>query len=53
MGLSVVAEGIESDRSLRLLRVMGCDLLQGEHISKPLEPAAVQDFVARSARAPA
>ncbi|HEY4340767.1 MAG TPA: bifunctional diguanylate cyclase/phosphodiesterase [Steroidobacteraceae bacterium] len=53
MGLSVVAEGIENDRSLRLLRVMGCDLLQGEHISKPLEPAAVQDFVARSARAPA
>jgi diguanylate cyclase (GGDEF)-like protein len=52
MGLSVVAEGIENERALRLLRAMGCDLLQGEHISKPLEPDAVQDFVARSARAP-
>jgi EAL domain-containing protein (putative c-di-GMP-specific phosphodiesterase class I) len=53
MGLSVVAEGIENERALRLLRAMGCDLLQGEYISKPLEPAAVKDFVARSARAPA
>jgi diguanylate cyclase (GGDEF)-like protein len=53
MGLSVVAEGIENERALRLLRSMGCDLLQGEYISKPLEPSAVQEFVARSARAPA
>jgi len=38
---------------VRLLRAMGCDLLQGVHISRPLEPAAVPDFVARNARAPA
>src|SRR5580698_5767720 len=53
MGLTVVAEGVENERAVRLLRSMGCDLLQGEYISKPLEPAAVQAFVARSARAPA
>ncbi len=53
MGLSVVAEGVENERAVRLLRAMGCDLLQGEYISKPLGPSEVQEFVARGARAPA
>ena len=53
MGLTVVAEGVESEVAVHLLRAMGCDLVQGEHISSPLAPAAVPDFVASGARAPA
>jgi diguanylate cyclase (GGDEF)-like protein len=53
MGLTVVAEGVESEPAVQLLRAMGCDLVQGEHISKPLDPDQVPNFVARGARAPA
>jgi EAL domain-containing protein (putative c-di-GMP-specific phosphodiesterase class I) len=36
LGLKIVAEGVEDERSLRLLSVMGCDLVQGYHLSRPL-----------------
>jgi diguanylate cyclase (GGDEF)-like protein len=36
MGLRVVAEGIEDDATLELLRELGCDLAQGYHISRPM-----------------
>ncbi len=36
LGLSVVAEGVEDDESLRLLKKMGCDVTQGYYFSKPL-----------------
>jgi diguanylate cyclase (GGDEF)-like protein len=35
MGLRVVAEGIEDEATLDLLREMGCDLAQGYYISRP------------------
>jgi diguanylate cyclase (GGDEF)-like protein len=53
MGLTVVAEGVESAAAVQLLRGMGCDLVQGEHISRPLDPAEVPDFVTAGAPAPA
>jgi diguanylate cyclase (GGDEF)-like protein len=53
MGLTVVAEGVEGAPTVRLLRSLGCDLVQGEHISTPLAPAQVRAFVAASARVPA
>jgi diguanylate cyclase (GGDEF)-like protein len=43
LGLSVVAEGVESAAILQALHGLGCDEAQGYHISKPL-PAG--DFVA-------
>jgi diguanylate cyclase len=49
MGLAVVAEGVESAAAVQLLRSLGCDLVQGDYISKPLGPAQVQDFVASGA----
>jgi diguanylate cyclase (GGDEF)-like protein len=36
LGLSVVAEGVETESTLRLLRKLGCDVAQGYHISRPL-----------------
>ncbi len=46
MGLTVVAEGVESALGAHLLRALGCDLVQGELISEPLAPAQVREFVA-------
>ena len=43
LGLKVVAEGVESDEILKRLVGLGCDSVQGYHISYPL-PAA--DFSA-------
>ncbi len=39
MGMRVVAEGVEDDASLSLLRELKCDLAQGYLISRP-KPAA-------------
>jgi EAL domain-containing protein (putative c-di-GMP-specific phosphodiesterase class I) len=39
LGLRVVAEGVEDGASQALLAMLGCDHVQGYHISRPL-PAA-------------
>lgn len=49
MHLKVVAEGVESAPAHDLLRELGCDLVQGEYISRPLDAAEVPAFVAASA----
>jgi diguanylate cyclase (GGDEF)-like protein len=36
MGLSVVAEGVEDDATLDRLRAMGCDIVQGYLLSRPM-----------------
>jgi diguanylate cyclase (GGDEF)-like protein/PAS domain S-box-containing protein len=43
--LTVVAEGIESDEQLEVLRSLGCDSGQGFLFARPGEPAAVDEFV--------
>ncbi len=35
LGLRIVAEGVESEPSLELLRQFGCDTAQGFHLSRP------------------
>jgi EAL domain-containing protein (putative c-di-GMP-specific phosphodiesterase class I) len=42
--LSVCAEGVETEQSLRLLRELGCEKAQGYYISRPLSGAALTDF---------
>jgi EAL domain-containing protein (putative c-di-GMP-specific phosphodiesterase class I) len=44
LGLSVVAEGIETEEQRRILRSLGCTLAQGFLFSKPLTAA---DFLDR------
>ena len=44
LGLAVVAEGVEDDVCLELLSEMGCDLIQGYGISRPVAADAVAAF---------
>ena len=44
LGLRVVAEGIETERQLQLLRSMGCDEGQGYFFSRPSPAARVTEF---------
>ena len=44
LGLKVVAEGVEYERSLRLLERWGCDTVQGYLISRPLSAEAFETW---------
>jgi diguanylate cyclase (GGDEF)-like protein/PAS domain S-box-containing protein len=46
LGLQVVAEGVETETQLDLLRDMGCENAQGYFISKPLLAEDIPDLVA-------
>jgi EAL domain-containing protein (putative c-di-GMP-specific phosphodiesterase class I) len=39
MGLKVVAEGVETQEAWNLLQRLGCDLVQGYLVSRPLSVA--------------
>jgi len=43
LNLNVVAEGVETHQQLRLLRLLGCDEMQGFLVSKPLPAAAFEE----------
>jgi diguanylate cyclase (GGDEF)-like protein len=47
MGLSVIAEGVENDRALALLRHYRCDMVQGYLFSAPLGSADLLDWCRR------
>jgi EAL domain-containing protein (putative c-di-GMP-specific phosphodiesterase class I) len=50
--MTVTAEGVEREEELNLLADMGCDLVQGYLISKPLAPDAARRYLdAMDARA--
>ncbi|MFC3688742.1 putative bifunctional diguanylate cyclase/phosphodiesterase [Aquipuribacter hungaricus] len=48
LGLSVVAEGVESDGALHLLATMGCDLAQGYAMSRPMPGDQVRGWLQRA-----
>jgi len=45
LGMTVIAEGVESAHDARLLRDLGCEYIQGYFFSKPLPFAAAMNFV--------
>ncbi len=49
LGLNVVAEGVETEETLRLLSELGCDIAQGFHISHPLPAGEFARWAAGSA----
>jgi diguanylate cyclase (GGDEF)-like protein len=47
LGLRMVAEGVEDDRTAMEMVRMGVDVLQGFHIARPMPPAQVDAWVRR------
>ena len=49
MGLKVVAEGVESEATMRRIAALGCEQAQGYYLSKPVPAPALltwlQDYV--------
>ncbi|AFY83077.1 two-component system response regulator [Oscillatoria acuminata] len=48
MGMIAIAEGVETPIQLEKLRGLGCDFAQGYLFSKPLDPEAIGELLARS-----
>ena len=46
LGLTVVAEGVETKKQLKLLHELGCDTAQGYYLSKPISAKQLLDFSA-------
>ncbi|MEO8547212.1 MAG: EAL domain-containing protein [Sphingomicrobium sp.] len=44
LGLTATAEGVETVEQLRLLRELGCDVVQGYLVSRPLKPDSLYDW---------
>ncbi len=51
LGLTATAEGVETLQQLRLVRELGCDVVQGYLISPPLEPKALKPWKTKFRRA--
>jgi diguanylate cyclase (GGDEF)-like protein len=45
LGLTSVAEGVETAAALQWLRSVGCDQAQGFHIARPMTPGALDEWV--------
>ncbi len=52
LGIDTVAEGVETEAHARILREIGCGVLQGYHYAKPLSEAQFLDY-ARAGHDPA
>ncbi|MEE8379668.1 MAG: GGDEF domain-containing phosphodiesterase, partial [Gammaproteobacteria bacterium] len=47
LGLSVVAEGVEDQEALDLLKEMGCDTMQGYFTSRPLPANEISEYLSK------
>ena len=45
LGLSTVAEGVETQTELELIRSLGCDFVQGYFAAKPMPPDVLLDWL--------
>lgn len=48
MGHQVIAEGVDNEAALNLLKKMGCDLAQGYHITRPIEAERLRKWLYNS-----
>ncbi len=49
MGRRVVAEGVESQDALEVLKILGCDCVQGFHLARPMAADVLRHWVVSSA----
>lgn len=45
LGARTVAEGVEEAADLELLAALGCDLIQGFHLGRPMEPTQLEEWL--------
>jgi diguanylate cyclase (GGDEF)-like protein len=48
LGMDVIAEGVETEQQLRILRSLSCDEVQGHYLSKPMLAETMSQLLARS-----
>ncbi|MBK5913559.1 hypothetical protein CCR84_04325 [Rhodocyclus purpureus] len=48
LGMRTIAEGIENEEQAHTLGALGCDLLQGFHLMRPLAASAVESLLGKS-----
>jgi EAL domain-containing protein (putative c-di-GMP-specific phosphodiesterase class I) len=53
LGLTVTAEGVETEAELQALRESGCDLVQGYLLGRPMDPQALLDWMTQRSLDPA
>ena len=53
LGLKVIAEGVEDNEQVRLLKDLGCDQIQGYLVSRPVPPHEVEALLLRAQNAAA
>jgi EAL domain-containing protein (putative c-di-GMP-specific phosphodiesterase class I) len=46
--ISVIAEGVETEDHMQLLRQMHCDMVQGYHIAHPMPASEFEYLIAES-----
>ncbi len=49
LGLSVVAEGVEDGQTMAELHALGCDVVQGFHLARPMPPGALTEWLSERA----
>ncbi|MDH4275079.1 MAG: EAL domain-containing protein [Gammaproteobacteria bacterium] len=48
MGYMVVAEGVEDEKTWNLLEEMGCDIIQGFYVTRPMSASSFEEWLRRS-----
>ena len=52
LGLKVIAEGVEDEEQVKLLKDLGCDQIQGYLVSRPVPPQEIEALLRRAALTP-
>ena len=45
LGVPVIAEGVETEEQLKLVKQVGCQYVQGFYYSKPLPPSEIENLI--------